>query len=1122
MIWDGRYRIDRTLGEGGMGRVVLARDLANRERRVALKILLPEYRHSTAGFMREYVTQRSFHHPNIPATHDLGFARHPRGEVPYFTLEYCPGVPLILAIRRLRRLSQAWPWMFHTLRALDYLHRSGWLHRDMKPGNVLVEMEDLSEQATHLIDFGVAARIGEPPEDVFIGTPEYCAPELLAGEPYDERSDLYAFGLVLYEVITKRRPWRGSDEQQLLDDRLARPYPPIDHPECPEGVSELIADLLRPEPRDRPTTVAEVLVQLAEAVGRREAIETPLAFGRRLEGIQFPPPAEADELGRSWVSGVAQSGNRFESVPAVLVVEAPEGYGVSRLVGELADRGAVGGARVVRVALDEACTQPLDALQAALQVFTRLRDADGGQGLGRFLRGPAGAAAMLTRLHGPTVLLIEGLQRADATSLRTLLAVYSGSANPLLRILASVDPTEAPVAPEAFEGFKSSKRVASTALRGLTASEAALWLDAALGRGVLDVPRMTDIHAVSRGTPVGLVAATADLFERGAILRTLSGYATAEGAPPVAPSALTPSPELDGHLACLRHPLPAAIIRSYLREHALQIPALMADGVLASDDAGWLRVRDPAWQRNTYGSMAAADKMRNHRRLARAIHEAEAFPGQRSQVAMELMRSDRPVLAVPHLVVAAAQSCTTETAATAALYLDRAERLLRHHADREPTEETWRWWVTLWKARVRIALVRGDLEALDEASRALVDLASEAAHLPTLKFALEIRMSLEYERQAWAKLRQDAEARLSLDGGAPTPDARGLHYWAEALALMAEGDIEEALRQLDTGLGIAPAPPRPDVLLKLARARAELLVQLEWATDAKAAVAVYERHARSAGEEADVARAQLLQATVFRLAGQPEGALNRIRRLGKELPPTPLRGVNALVEIEFASCHLEFGWAATASEHVQQALALAEADDEALTLRRARLVEMRVLLAAGERDEARRRLARQMGQPLPAWERALAFEERLLAVEVAFADAAGEGLRLAMDDAQALGTEALAWLGYGPAARALHLAAQAALRLRLVQRAVDLSEQVLSTNDLKPGAQARLHLYLFTLGKAREQARRIHGSQALGMRALEQLRRVASTIIDEHNRRAWLSQPAHAEILVVSPKSVPK
>ena len=134
MTWDGRYQLQRTLGEGGMGRVLLARDLAEASDPVAIKILLPEFRHSIGTFLDEYVVQRGFDHPNIPRVHDFGFAKHPRGgEVPYFSLEYCRGIPLILAIRRVKQLHDSWPWMTQLLRALDYIHRMGWLHRDLKP-----------------------------------------------------------------------------------------------------------------------------------------------------------------------------------------------------------------------------------------------------------------------------------------------------------------------------------------------------------------------------------------------------------------------------------------------------------------------------------------------------------------------------------------------------------------------------------------------------------------------------------------------------------------------------------------------------------------------------------------------------------------------------------------------------------------------------------------------------------------------------------------------------------------------------------------------------------------------------------------------------------------------------
>ncbi|MCB9727789.1 MAG: serine/threonine protein kinase [Deltaproteobacteria bacterium] len=1110
MSWDGRYRLERTLGEGGMGRVLLAADLAAEERPLAVKILLPEYRNSTSGFMAEFVTQRSFHHPNIPEVYEVGFANHPRGgEVPYFTLEYCRGVSLYLAIPRLRALDQAWPWMEQVLRALDYVHGRGWLHRDLKPGNILVDTERPGDTSTKLIDLGVASRLGDPPEELFIGTPEYCAPEMLAGYPFDERSDLYAFGLILYEVIEGRRPWPGSDEQLLLDSRLGTPPPPITHPECPPALTELVLALLQPQPQKRPRQAAEVLERFGQAVGRQVPLELPDAFARRLHGVVFPRREAVVAAGERTLTGIAPGTDAESNVTKALLIESPPGFDGGSVAHEVADRAAVQGARVIRFSLGRACENELDGLRPALIILQRLRAEQAGGVAPEPLPGPAGAAAMLSRLDTPTVLLIENIQRMESRSLQVLHAVFTGSRTPNLRLLATTDPGEPAVAPP-FKTFLRAPYVATERLPEPTLEDAATWFERAVGRGVLSLPAITDLHGESGRTPAGLTAALVDLFRRGVLKRTRDGFVV-EGDTRRKPLPLSSPGALEQLLSCLRHPMPRGVVERYLDSWAPRLPELLARGTLVESGADQLAIGDESWRQGMYDATPAVVRMRLHRRLAQALHAAPAFRDQRSLVAAELLLSDKPAHAAPHLVTAASEAVGADSSQRATRYLDRAQELLEKHLGPAEEKDAWRWWVMLLKARVRLALAEGDLEKVDAAAEQLVGYGSDAAHMPTLAFALETRMVAAFERSAWSQLVQHAESRLALEGDQPSPDARGFFLWAEGLRLRAFGETTAALEALRTGLGTEAARPRPGVALRLAASRTDVLVDIEDVHEGERAAAAALAAAQAASDPAQTARARIQRAVLHRQAGRPEAALELLLEVAHDMPGEHLRHASCLLELELARIHLAFGWIDTARDHAGQARELAARDRLPAREAMAEAVEAAALRLTGRTEEGRRLLdaAYQAGRDALSWTELT--ELRLAMLEYGLADGVTEREQV-QAEAESLAAQAARRKEYPRAGRAFALAARAAMERRDHEGALDLAERALSAADRRPGWEADIHGMVWVLAQARRSARQHRAADTLEQRALEQLRRVAATIRDPARRRDWLAVPAHAAI----------
>ena len=227
-----RYRIEAPLGEGGIGRVYRARH-ETLGRAVALKVLLAQYESIPVlkqRFEREAKALAALSHPNIVTVTDFGV----EGDMPYLVMELLEGVDLSGLVhgpplepqRALEIVRQA-------LRALDYAHAQGLVHRDLKPHNVFVrEMGDGTDHV-EVLDFGLARFVGDAAkhspkltqQGALLGTPAYMAPEQASGMEADARADVYAMGCVLFEALTGRRVFESNDPGQVLKAHLLSPPP---------------------------------------------------------------------------------------------------------------------------------------------------------------------------------------------------------------------------------------------------------------------------------------------------------------------------------------------------------------------------------------------------------------------------------------------------------------------------------------------------------------------------------------------------------------------------------------------------------------------------------------------------------------------------------------------------------------------------------------------------------------------------------------------------------------------------------------------------------------------------------------------------------------------------------
>lgn len=274
----GRYRIVGQLGKGGMGEVYRADDLKLGQS-VALKFLTPQLSNDKAmltRFLNEVRTARQVTHPNVCRVHDIGEIQTEAGSQHFLSMEYIDGEDLSSLLRRIGRLpaDKAVEIANQLCAGLAAAHDAGILHRDLKPANVMID----GRGKVRITDFGLAglAEQFRGPE-VMSGTPAYMSPEQLAGKEVTTRSDIYALGLVIYEIFTGRRVFEAGslDELRRMHESSAPTNPSLHVKEIDPQVEKLILHCLAKDPADRPASA----IQVAAALPGNDPLAAALAAG---------------------------------------------------------------------------------------------------------------------------------------------------------------------------------------------------------------------------------------------------------------------------------------------------------------------------------------------------------------------------------------------------------------------------------------------------------------------------------------------------------------------------------------------------------------------------------------------------------------------------------------------------------------------------------------------------------------------------------------------------------------------------------------------------------------------------------------------------------------------------
>jgi hypothetical protein len=263
----GRYRVEGRLGVGGMSTVQLAFD-SRLERYVAVKLLaehLADDPTFVSRFRREALAAARLVHPNIVQVFDFGFDAG--GHRHFIVMEHVPGNSCAELLRDEGRLGvvRTVEIVLQGCRGLDYAHRNGVVHRDVKPGNLLVSDQDVVK----LADFGIARATDQSSitqVGSVLGTAAYLSPEQARGDEAGPQADIYSLGVVTYQLITGRLPYEASSLSELaLKQQRERPMP-LDElmPEVPHALAEAVNGALAIDPRDRPEEAMQFAAQLRD------------------------------------------------------------------------------------------------------------------------------------------------------------------------------------------------------------------------------------------------------------------------------------------------------------------------------------------------------------------------------------------------------------------------------------------------------------------------------------------------------------------------------------------------------------------------------------------------------------------------------------------------------------------------------------------------------------------------------------------------------------------------------------------------------------------------------------------------------------------------------------------
>jgi serine/threonine-protein kinase len=360
-VFLGRYETRRLLGEGGMGRVYLARQL-DLGREVVVKVM---HEHIAADpkfrdrFQRETLLMARFQHPGTVALYDASLS-DPLG--PCIVMEYVKGMNLETMLAKNGRMSapRVGRIMGELCEVLQAAHDENIMHRDLKPANLMVVEPDTPRERIKVMDFGLAKliegeavrKVTDTNVDFAVGTPGYICPEQVRGEEMDHRGDLYSVGVMMYELLTGRLPFNGPNSMDILLAHATEQPPTFAELNLsgwvPREVEHLVFECLAKNPEDRPQSARELAERFDNALNRamtrldaklaKAGPPAPSGSSHLMPGLPGGPRYDT-AAGTGSATGGPPGSREIAALPFQMEAWMPEAIAIMKLRGFVHDAG---------------------------------------------------------------------------------------------------------------------------------------------------------------------------------------------------------------------------------------------------------------------------------------------------------------------------------------------------------------------------------------------------------------------------------------------------------------------------------------------------------------------------------------------------------------------------------------------------------------------------------------------------------------------------------------------------------------------------------------------------------------------------------------------------------------